>query len=57
MSARSPVRKSRLKSPLTTSLQHCLWEQRDVFMRDILVIATIPFGLIASAGWAAFLAF
>jgi len=26
-------------------------------MRDILVIATIPFGLIASAGWAAFLAF
>jgi hypothetical protein len=26
-------------------------------MRDVLVIATIPFGLITSVGWAAFLAF
>jgi hypothetical protein len=26
-------------------------------MRDILVIATIPFGLITGVGWAAFLAF
>jgi hypothetical protein len=46
-----------LKSSLTTSLDRCLWEQRDVSMRDILVIATIPFGLITSVGWAAFLAF
>ena len=26
-------------------------------MRDALIVATIPFGLIASAAWAAFIAF